>query len=61
MHLPQERSITPRSPEELTANEMAPLIEFAVEMRKRTTDQLAKLLLPEFSRWDYAYRLQHRL
>ncbi len=46
-----------RTSEELTEVEIAPLMEFAVEMRKRTTDQLAKLMPSEFSHVDYRYRL----
>ncbi len=47
-----------RSAEELTESEIAPLIEFAVKMRKRTTDQLAKRMPSEFSHVDYSYRLR---
>jgi predicted ATP-dependent Lon-type protease len=49
-----------RSADDLTAGEMTPLIEFAVEMRKRTTDQLANLLPSEFSQVEYTYRLLQR-
>jgi ATP-dependent Lon protease len=37
-----------RSPEALTHKEIAPLVEIAVEMRARVTDQLAKMLPAEF-------------
>ena len=46
-----------RTPEDLTEQEIAPIVELAVEMRKRTTDQLAKALPTEFSRVDYSYKL----
>jgi predicted ATP-dependent Lon-type protease len=42
-----------RSPETLKREEIAPLVELAVEMRKRVTDQLAKMLPAEFSAVDY--------
>lgn len=44
-----------RSPETLKREEIAPLVELAVEMRKRVTDQLAKMLPAEFSAVDFAY------
>ena len=44
-----------RSPEALKREEIAPLVELAVEMRKRITDQLAKMLPAEFSAVDYGY------
>jgi ATP-dependent Lon protease len=46
-----------RSPETLTREEIAPLVEVAVEMRKRVTDQLAKMLPAEFGSVDYRYTL----
>jgi ATP-dependent Lon protease len=46
-----------RSPETLTRKEIAPLVEIAVEMRKRVTDQLAKMLPAEFGAIDYRYTL----
>ena len=49
-----------RAHDELTEEEIAPLVEFAVEMRQRTTDQLAKLLPSEFSNVDYSYKLRRR-
>lgn len=49
-----------RLPDDLAENEIAPLVEFAVEMRKRTTDQLAKLLPSEFSQIDFGYKLRRR-
>ena len=44
-----------RSPETLTRKEITPLIEIAVEMRARVTDQLAKMLPAEFGSVDYRY------
>lgn len=44
-----------RSVEEITLEEITPIIELAVEMRKRTTDQLAIVLPAEFSNVSYAY------
>jgi ATP-dependent Lon protease len=48
-----------RSVEDITLEEIAPIIELAVEMRKRTTDQLAVVLPAEFSNVSYGYHL-HR-
>ena len=47
-----------RTVENLGEGEIAPIIEFGVEMRKRTTDQLALVLPAEFSNIEYGYRLQ---
>jgi ATP-dependent Lon protease len=47
-----------RTPDDLTEQEIAPIVEVAVEMRKRTTDQLAKVLPAEFSDVDYSYVLR---
>lgn len=46
-----------RSPETLSHDEIAPLVEVGVEMRKRVTDQLAVILPSEFSAVDYRYSL----
>jgi len=46
-----------RSPETLRREEIGPLVEVAVEMRKRVTDQLAKMLPAEFGAVDYSYTL----
>jgi hypothetical protein len=46
-----------RTPESIGPDEIAPLAHFAVEMRKRVTDQLSKMLPFEFSNVDYQYRL----
>jgi ATP-dependent Lon protease len=46
-----------RTPETIGPDEIAPLAHMAVEMRKRVTDQLAKMLPVEFVNVDYRYRL----
>jgi ATP-dependent Lon protease len=46
-----------RSPETLMREEIGPLVEVTVEMRKRVTDQLAKVLPAEFGVLDYSYTL----
>jgi ATP-dependent Lon protease len=46
-----------RTPDTLTREEVAPLIETAAEMRKRVTDQLAVMLPAEFSSVEYRYVL----
>ena len=50
-----------RTYDNLAEGEIAPLVEFAVEMRRRTTDQLAKLLPAEFSHIDFSYKLRRRV
>jgi predicted ATP-dependent Lon-type protease len=40
--------------------ELVPLLKMAVEMRKRVTDQLAKILPAEFSGVEYEYALKRR-
>src|SRR5216684_904980 len=42
-----------RAPDSVTREELVPLLEIAVEMRKRVTDQLAKILPTEFGAVDY--------
>lgn len=37
--------------------EISPLVEIAVEMRQRVTDQLAKILPTEFSGVQYGFKL----
>src|SRR6266851_2877798 len=49
-----------RAHDNLTEEEIAPLVEFAIEMRRRTTDQLAKLLPAEFSQVDFSYKVRRR-
>lgn len=46
-----------RNPDTLTSEEIRPLIEVAIEMRQRVTDQLAKILPTEFSNVQYGFRL----
>jgi len=46
-----------RSPDTLAGEEIHPLMEMAVEMRQRVTDQLAKILPTEFSNVQYGFRL----
>jgi ATP-dependent Lon protease len=46
-----------RTPETLQREEIEPLVQIAVEMRKRVTDQLAKILPAEFSAVDYKFGL----
>ncbi|MGO9916581.1 MAG: BREX system Lon protease-like protein BrxL [Isosphaeraceae bacterium] len=45
---------------ELTEREIGPLVGFAIEMRLRTTDQLAKMLPAEFSQVDYTFKLRRQ-
>ena len=47
-----------RTVDDISENEIAPVVELAVEMRKRTTDQLAVMLPAEFSKVQYSYQLQ---
>jgi ATP-dependent Lon protease len=47
-----------RSPENLEPQEVAPLAELAVEMRKRVTDQLAVILPTEFRTVAYSFSLR---
>ncbi len=47
-----------RTPDTLTEKELAPLLEIAVEMRRRVTDQLAKMLPTEFGSVEYEYTLK---
>jgi ATP-dependent Lon protease len=49
-----------RSPDSLTDEELVPLLKMAAEMRKRVTDQLAKILPAEFSGVEYIYALKPR-
>ncbi len=46
-----------RSPDTLASDEIHPLMELAVEMRQRVTDQLAKILPTEFSNAQYGFKL----
>ena len=47
-----------RSPEEVNEREVAKVLEIAVEMRKRVTDQLASILPSEFSEVVYSYQIR---
>jgi ATP-dependent Lon protease len=49
-----------QSPETVDREAIASLVETAVEMRKRVTDQLAKILPAEFTGVDYAYKVKER-
>jgi ATP-dependent Lon protease len=49
-----------RSHDSLAENEIAPLVAFAIGIRRRTTDQLAKMLPAEFSQVDFSNKLRHR-
>lgn len=49
-----------RSPDTLTKDELVPLIEIGVEMRKRVTDQLARILPTEFEGIHYGYAINGR-
>jgi ATP-dependent Lon protease len=46
-----------RTPDSLVSDEIQPLMEVAVEMRQRVTDQLAKILPTEFTNTPYAFKL----
>jgi ATP-dependent Lon protease len=47
-----------KSPETLSRDEIEPLVEIAVEMRKRVTDQLAVMLPSEFGSVDYQFSIK---
>jgi ATP-dependent Lon protease len=47
-----------RTPDSVSHDDLVPLLEIAVEMRKRVTDQLAKILPGEFNGVDYVYSLK---
>lgn len=49
-----------RTPDSVTREALVPLLEIAVEMRKRVTDQLAKILPTEFSGVEYTYNVRRR-
>jgi ATP-dependent Lon protease len=49
-----------RSPDTITREELVPLLDVAVEMRKRVTDQLAKILPAEFTGVEYGYKVKER-
>ena len=47
-----------KEPAEHISSEISSVIEFAVEMRKRVTDQLAIILPTEYQNVNYAYRVR---
>ena len=47
-----------KEPSEHISSEIATVIEFAVEMRKRVTDQLAVILPTEYQNVNYAFRVR---
>lgn len=49
-----------RSPDSVTREELVPLLEIAVEMRKRVTDQLARMLPAEFAHIEYGFKVRER-
>jgi len=49
-----------RSPDTITREELMPLLDVAVEMRKRVIDQLAKILPAEFTGGEFGYRVKER-
>lgn len=49
-----------RSPDNVARDELVPLLEMAVEMRKRVTDQLAKILPAEFAGVEYGFKVKER-
>jgi hypothetical protein len=49
-----------RTPDTLASEEIQPVMEVAVEMRQRVTDQLAKILPTEFTNIPYAFKLAHQ-
>jgi ATP-dependent Lon protease len=49
-----------RSPDTVVRQEIVPLLDMAVEMRKRVTDQLAKILPAEFTGVEYEFELKAR-
>lgn len=49
-----------RSPDTITREELVPLLEIAIEMRKRVTDQLAKILPSEFTGVEYGFTVRER-
>jgi ATP-dependent Lon protease len=50
-----------RSPDTITRNELLPLLETAIEMRKRVTDQLAIMLPSEFTGVEYGCDVKESL
>lgn len=48
------------SPDTVSPEELLPLLDMAIEMRKRVTDQLAKILPDEFTGVEYGYEVKER-
>ena len=49
-----------RNPDSIARDEITPLLDIAIEMRKRVTDQLAKILPMEFTDVEYACNEKQR-
>jgi len=49
-----------RSPDTITREELVPLLETAIEMRKRVTDQLEIILRSEFTGVEYGFKVKER-
>ena len=49
-----------RSPDSISRGELVPMLETAIEMRKRVTDQLAKMLPAEFAQVEYGFKVRER-
>lgn len=47
-----------RTPDSLARDEIMPIVDIAVEMRKRVTDQLAVMSPAEFKDVTYAFRVK---
>lgn len=47
-----------RTPDTVTRQELEPLVELGVEMRKRVTDQLAKILPTEFEGVEFGFKIR---
>jgi len=49
-----------RTPDTVTRQELEPLIEIGIEMRKRVVDQLAKILPTEFEGVEFGFTMRDR-
>jgi ATP-dependent Lon protease len=49
-----------REPSEIKPEEITPIVKLAIEMRKRVTDQLAKILPTEFNAVHFGYEIEKR-
>jgi len=47
-----------RTPDTIGREELIPLLDMAIEMRRRVTDQLAKILPAEFTAVEYKFELR---